>query len=446
MPKPVTAFVLSVGDELVGGLTIDTNSAHFSKELAAVGVRTVGHATVGDDQPVIEQAIREACGRAELLVVSGGIGPTPDDLTREAVAAVAGDELVTHEHWIDRIRQIWEKRGRDMPDSNRKQATAPAGGELLDNPVGTAGGVRVRIANLKSEISNTEVFVVPGVPKEARAMFADHVLPWATQRVESRGGSVIRTRALHTFGLGESDLAERLGDLLKRGHLGENLDVGTTASRGVVSVRCYARCPGEIEACESLDIIERQVREKLGDFVFGVDDDTLPSAVARCLRDHARQPILSLAESCTGGLIAKLVTDVPGSSAHFHRGLVTYSNAAKVDLLGVPRDLIDDHGAVSEPIAVAMAKGARQVEGHGIALAVTGVAGPGGGSEEKPVGTVCIALAAPGKNADPGDPFVFAKTYRFHGDREMVRLRSAYAALSLLRFHLLGHDLSKLPS
>ena len=429
----LTARILAVGDELAGGLTVDTNSAHFSRELAALGVRTLSHATVGDDRGEVERAVRELADRCDLLVISGGIGPTPDDLTREAVAAVLGDELIEHPEWTERIREIWSKRGRDMPETNRKQATAPASGDLLDNPVGTAAGVAC-------DVGGCRVFVVPGVPKEARAMFDSHVRPWATAGVADRGGRVIRTRALHTFGLGESDLADRLGDLLKRGNLGEHLDVGTTAARGVVSVRVYARCRGVQEACDSLDGVEKTVRERLGDLVFGVDDETLPEAVARCLRDHARQPIVSLAESCTGGLVAKLLTDVPGSSAHFHRGVVSYSNPAKIDMLGVPRDLITRHGAVSEPVAVAMARGVRSVEGHGIGIAVTGIAGPGGGSDDKPVGTVAIALAAPGNGPDPADPATFVRTFRFHGDREMVRLRSAFTALAMLRLHLLGHD------
>ena len=264
-------------------------------------------------------------------------------------------------------------------------------------------------------------------------MFEQHVRPAALKLSTERGGGVLRTRALHTFGMGESDLAERLGDLLKRGHLGPDLDVGTTASRGVVSVRVYARKPTVIAACDALDDVERRVRDRLGMSVFGVDGESLPDAVARCLRDHDKQPIVSLAESCTGGLIAKLLTDVPGSSAHFHRGFVTYSNQSKVDLLGVPRETIDRHGAVSIETAAAMAEGVRAVEGHGIGISVTGVAGPGGGSDDKPVGTVCIGLAAPGGT-------VVAERFGFHGDREMVRLRSAYMALAMLRYYLRGED------
>ena len=428
-PPPV-ARVLAVGDELVSGLTVDTNSAYVAQQLAGVGVRTVAHATVDDDQKAIEKALREHAAACDLLVVTGGIGPTPDDLTREALASVVGRPVVIDEGWVERIRQIWTKRNRPMPESNRKQAGYPEGGELLDNPVGTAGGVRAKVGEC-------EVFVVPGVPREAIAMIGQHVLPYARQLAEGRGGRVIRTRALHTFGIGESDLAERLADVLERGRSDGDLDVGTTASKSVVSVRIYSRGPDEAAALATMDEVERTVYDRLGPLVFGRDDETLPDVVARCLRDHPRQPILSLAESCTGGMIAKLITDVPGSSAHFHRGFVTYSNQAKTDLLGVPAELIAKHGAVSEPVAVAMAEGARSIEGHGVALSVTGIAGPGGGSDEKPVGTVCLALATPDGTS--------VRTRQFHGNREMVRWRSALTALAMLRFHLLGHDPGELP-
>jgi nicotinamide-nucleotide amidase len=422
----VSARILSVGDELASGLTVDTNSAWFSRELAGEGVQVTEHATVADDLPTIVRAIQRMSDGCDLLVISGGIGPTPDDLTREALAEVVGGEVVIHDWWIERIREIWAKRGREMPEANRKQAGAPEGTYLLDNPVGTAAGVG-------ATIDVCRVFVVPGVPKEARAMFDAHVRPAAAEMSARRGGRVLRTRALHTFGMGESDLAEHLGSLLERGHLGPDLEVGTTASRGVVSVRIYASGSSLAAATERLDQVEGRVRAELGSRVFGVDDETLPAAVAKCLRKHPKQPILSLAESCTGGLIAKLLTDLPGSSAFFHRGFVTYSNDSKIKLLNVPTETIARYGAVSEETAAAMAKGVRSVQGDGVSLSVTGIAGPGGGTEAKPVGTVCIGLAGP-------DDLLMTKRYQFHGDREMVRLRSAYMALAMLRLYLIGED------
>lgn len=438
MTKALRACILSVGDELVTGLTVDTNSAYFSRELSSLGIEVIEHASVGDNQPAIEGMLRDLPHRCDFLLVSGGIGPTPDDLTRESLAAVMGEPLDEQTHWTEHLLQLWARRGRPMPEGNRKQATKPASATLLDNTAGTAAGIA-------GQLGACQVFIVPGVPKEAKVMFDAHVRPWAVSAVADRGGWALRTRALHTFGIGESDLAERLGDLLKRGSLGEDLDVGTTATQGVVSVRIYARSQSEQGACDSIDEVENRVRGILGDLVFGTDSEVLADAVARTLRFHKSQPIVSVAESCTGGLIAKLLTDSPGSSAHFHRGIVSYSNAAKEQLLGVPGELIAEHGAVSEPVAAAMARGVRALEGHGISLSVTGIAGPGGGTEAKPVGMVCIGLAAPGNDADSANPYAFTRTWHFQGDRDTIRLRSAYMALTLLRFHLLGYALDDIP-
>ena len=427
MASDLTAFLLSVGDELLSGLTVDTNSAHLSRELAGLGVRVVGHATVGDDQPTIEAAVRDAAGRAELLVVSGGIGPTPDDLTREALANVIGTEVVEDAAWVAQMEKMFAERGRTMRPGNRKQAGVPGGATMLWNPVGTAAGVR-------ATVGGCTVFVVPGVPKEMRAMADRHLVPWVRGQMETRGGKVIKARAVHTYAIGESDLAARLGDLLRR-NASETMRVGTTASRGVVSVRAYATAATEAEAVAALDGVEKQVRGELGDLVFGTDGQTLAEAVFDALRGRADRPVVATAESCTGGLIATLLTDVAGSSEHFHRGFVTYSNAAKTELLGVPASLIERHGAVSGPVVEAMARGARPA--GGVSISVSGVAGPGGGSDDKPVGTVYLALAA--------DGLTFSRRFSFPGDRETVRLRSAYMALTLLRFHLLGHDLNELP-
>ena len=441
MPSDLTAFLLSVGDELLSGLTVDTNSAHLSRELAGLGVRVVGHATVGDDQPTIETAIRDAAGRAELLVVSGGIGPTPDDLTREALANVIGTEVVEDASWVAQMEKMFAERGRVMKPGNRKQAGVPAGAAMLWNPVGTAAGVRAEIptsgaphSSLLTPHPSATVFVVPGVPKEMRAMAEQHLVPWVREQVKSRGGKVIKARAIHTYAIGESDLAARLGEMLRRDR-DDGMRVGTTASRGVVSVRAYATAADEAAAVAALDAVERQVRDELGDLVFGVDEQTLAEAVFAALRGRADKPTVATAESCTGGLIAKLLTDVAGSSEHFHRGFVTYSNAAKTELLGVPTNLIERHGAVSGPVVEAMARGATPA--GGVAISVSGVAGPGGGSDDKPVGTVFLGLAA--------DDLTFSRRFSFPGDRETVRLRSAYMALTLLRFHLLGHDLDQLP-
>ena len=447
----MNAIILSVGDELVLGQTVDTNSAWISQQLAAVGCGVVAHMTVGDDQRAIEQAIRESAGRCDFLIVSGGIGPTEDDLTRQALGVVLGQPLELSEMWMERLRGFFEKRGRRMPETNRIQAMIPHGAQLIDNTAGTAAGIRAVLdeaviaraavderaavpgtqpaapetpsatAGLK-----TEVFVMPGVPKEMKIMFARDVLP----TVESRGaGAAIVSRTLHTLGLGESWVAERLGELMQRGR---NPSVGTTVSHGIVSIRVNSRFDSRQRATEELQKTVAACRAALGDLIFGEDDETLPQVVGQMLRDAGRT--VATAESCTGGLLAKMLTDIPGSSAYFTQGWVTYTNESKSRQLAVPADVIRQHGAVSEPTVTHMAAGALERSGSQYACAISGVAGPDGGTPDKPVGTVCIAFAW----NDPTGAGTTARTFNFPGDREMIRDRSAKMALAMVRYHLMG--------
>ena len=409
------AAVLSVGDELVLGQTVDTNSAWISGQLAAAGCDLVGHATADDDRGRIADLVRFWAGRCNLLVVSGGLGPTEDDLTREALADVLGVPLEPRDDLLATLRAWFEGRGRTMREGNVKQATLPAGADSVPNPVGTAPGVAATIGGCR-------VVVVPGVPKEMRRMVTDHVLPWARAR---GGGAVVLSRTLHTFGHGESDVAATLGDLHARGR---NPSVGTTVSGGVVSLRLNCRADGRSEAERLLDETEQQCRRALGPILYGRDDATLQQAVVELLREKGQ--IVATAESCTGGLIAAMLTDVPGSSAAFGRGWVTYADAAKTNLLGVPPGVLEANGAVSEPVVRHMADAARRLADSHYAIAVSGIAGPAGGSAQKPVGTVWLALASPAETT--------AHRYHFPGDRAMVRDRAAKTALQTLRFALLG--------
>lgn len=412
------AIVLSVGDELVLGQTVDTNSAWISQQLAAVGVDIHSHATVGDAQADIEAAMRTAIATADAVVVSGGIGPTADDVTRQALAAVMNVPLEINDAWLNHILQWFAKLGRPMPDTNRVQAMIPRGATMIFNHHGTASGVAATVGKVR-------VFLMPGVPKEMKKMFERDVLPvLATEG----GGSAIVQRMVHTFGGGESTIAERLGELMKRGR---NPSVGTTVAGGVVSVRINSRFASPEEATREADATLGLVRTALGDFIYGEDGGSIPAALMMLLK--ANSATVATAESCTGGLLAKYLTDLPGSSAYFDRSWVTYSNAAKTEMLGVPADLITSHGAVSEPVAIAMASGARERAKATYALAISGIAGPDGGSEAKPVGTVCIALASPRG--------VAVRTFLFPGDREMIRDRSAKMAMTMLRFELLGKSL-----
>jgi nicotinamide-nucleotide amidase len=413
------AIILSIGDELVLGQTVDTNSAWISQQLVAVGCAVMQHTTVADDQSSIERAIRETAPRCDVLIISGGIGPTEDDLTRQAVASVMGVELKLNEAWLARLNDFFSRLGRTMPQSNRIQAMIPRGATIIENTAGTAAGIRCTLT------AGCDLFVMPGVPKEMKSMFTRDVLPVVTH---ASSGAAIVSRTLHTFGMGESWVAERIGSLMMRQL---NPSVGTTVANGYVSLRINARFGDKGNATTEAERVAAACRERLGDIVFGEDEQTLPQAVAGLLVHHRSSALtVATAESCTGGLLAKLLTDIPGSSDYFRQGWITYSNDAKMRELGVSADTLAHHGAVSVEVAREMSAGARLRAGADHALSITGIAGPGGGSEEKPVGTVCISLAA-GQG-------VIARRFHFPGDRETIRDRSAKMALSMLRYHLLG--------
>lgn len=441
----MNAIILSIGDELVLGQTVDTNSAWLSQQLASAGVRVIEHVTVADDLNQIALAIGHAITKCRLLLISGGLGPTADDLTRQALARVMNAPLEENEVWLNELRRFFEARGRAMPPINRIQAMIPRGARMLFNHAGTAAGISATLRPRELHYTDAsdamraaqdpappdcEVFVMPGVPKEMKAMFTTDVLPFVRS---AAGGGVILSRTLHTFGLGESAIAERLGGLMRRDR---NPSVGTTVSGGVVSLRVNAEFDDATSARAQLDETVNACRAALGSLIYGQDEQTLAEVVAGLLLADpaARQwaPAVATAESCTGGLVAKMLTDVPGSSQYFREGWVTYTNEAKTNNLSVPAEIINQHGAVSEPVVRAMAQGAVNLSGACYALALSGIAGPGGGTPEKPVGTVWIALAHPA-GCD-------ARHFLFPGDREMIRDRAAKMALALLRFHLLGEQ------
>ncbi len=415
------AIVLSIGDELVLGQTVDTNSAWLSAQLATIGWQVAAHVTVGDDQRAIEAAISDSASRCDVLIVSGGLGPTKDDLTRFAVASVLSQPLEINAGWLEQMEKMFHSRGRVMAESNRGQAMIPRGARLIHNPAGTAAGID---ADLNSTPAHTcRLFVLPGVPREMQIMFERSIKPVLA---DMGGGGVILARTLHTFGLGESNIGEMLGELMDRGR---NPSVGTTVSGGVVSVRIAARYQQRQEAEKKLGETAAECGRRLGDLIYGTEEQTLASVVAGLLTENSVRTVAT-AESCTGGLLAKMLTDIPGSSRYFQRGWITYSNDAKTQLLGVDPALLETHGAVSEPVVKAMAQSARQKSGADFGLAISGIAGPDGGTAQKPVGTVCIALAH--------EAGTVARTFNFPGDREGVRDRSAKMALAMLRFQLLA--------
>jgi nicotinamide-nucleotide amidase len=436
------AALLSIGDELSLGQTLDTNTRWMADRLFSLGVRVVEHATVEDDAGRIAGALRRLGSQASLVVCTGGLGPTADDMTREAVASVVGAPLVEDPPSVEHLERWFAGRG-GLPAINRVQALRPASGESLENPNGTAPGLRV-----PDPERSAEVFCLPGPPHEMRPMFERFVEPFARGLADG----VTHARLLLTFGLGESRIAEILGDLMDRDREARGLPVvGTTASLGVVTCRLRASGRGAAEADAGLDEAEAAVRARLagadaGGVVFdrrdlargdsGETQTALAGAVVFALR--SREERLAVVESCTGGLLGGAITAVPGSSDVFAGGWQTYSNEMKSAMVGVPAAVLGEHGAVSGECAIAMARGALGRLGDaGIgcthALGITGVAGPGGGSEAKPVGTVWIGLAS---RDDGGAVGAEARRFRFRGGREAVRAWSTTAALGMLRLRL----------
>jgi nicotinamide-nucleotide amidase len=414
------AEIVSTGEELVLGATIDTNSAWLSVRLSELGIPVLRHTAVGDDLDQIVEALRGACSRAELVLMTGGLGPTEDDLTRPALAALTGRPLVTDPAALEQIRERFARMGRPMPPENAVQATHPEGSRMIANPHGTAPGIHAVVSTGAG--NSADVFAMPGVPREMFPMFESAVLPF----VGARGGSgkVMLIRMLSCFGLGESVIGERIKPLMKRGR---NPSVGTNVKDFVVRVRVTGVFPTAEEAAAAVDADVAAVRSALGEHVFGEGEETLQHAVGRLLAE--RRTTVAVAESCTGGLVAGMLTDVPGISAHFLEGVVSYSNAAKVRLLGVRESTLAAHGAVSARTAEEMAAGCRERSGADLAVSLTGIAGPGGGTADKPVGLVFMGLS-------DGTGTV-SRRFQFVGDRDQIRDRAAKTALNLLRLRLL---------
>ncbi len=420
-----TAYILSIGDELLFGHTVDTNAARLAERCTLLGWRIAGQKTVGDVTPDIVAAFREAAEKADFVIATGGLGPTPDDRTRSALAEAMGVGLWEDPEAIREIADRFARFGRPMADINRVQALIPEGAERIVNPNGTAPGIQGRLGNAR-------VFCMPGVPREMRTMFEDSIAPL----MEGAPGATSEVmRRLHMCGRGESDIGLALRDIM-----GEksNPEVGTTVAESIVSVRIYARGETRAEAEHIADSAEAKIRAVLGDDIFGADGETLPECAVKLLKE--REAHLVTAESCTGGMLASMLVDVPGVSDVFLEGLVTYSNDAKKARLRVPAATLDAHGAVSRETAAAMAEnllrfgeypGAKRM----FSLATTGVAGPGGGTPEKPAGTVWIACAA--LNAD-GTGSTRTMLYKTIAGRHGVRFRAANAALDLLRRTILG--------
>ncbi len=403
--------ILSTGDELLTGQVVDTNSVWLMDRLWDLGVMVRRKTLVGDDRADLDLAIRETSARADLVVMSGGMGPTEDDLTSERVAAVLGVPLELHEPSLRAIEDRFRRFGRTMTPNNEKQARFPRGAEVIPNRFGTAPGFAVKLGR-------AEVVCLPGVPVEFKGLCEEWLLP----RVAGRIGEIPASRVLKLFGVPESHADHAMRPVMDDAtHSGVRF--GFRAHWPEVHLKWSVPGP---DAPTRADRIAAAVRAIFGDAVWGEGKDELPELVVARLA--ARGERVALAESCTGGLLAELVTRVPGASAVLDLGVVAYANEAKEKVLGVPPALLAAHGAVSEPVARALAEGIRRAAGARWGVAITGIAGPTGGTPEKPVGTVHVALAGPGGTEH------LQRLYR--GDRERIRRQAAYEALNLLRLAL----------
>ncbi len=417
------AVILSIGDELALGQTVDTNSAYLAAKLAGSGITTLYHQTLADDRALIADAINQAAQAADLVLISGGLGPTLDDLTRQALADALKADLHEDPASLEMIQTFFADRKIDMSDANRVQAMLPLGTTMIPNACGTAPGIQ-------ATLHHADLFVMPGVPQEMRAMLNASILP-ALKHHTATAPTILTTK-INTFGMGESALGKILSDLMQRN---QNPIVGTTVTAGIVSVRVRSESDNAHEAQARLDETVALIEQRLTPITFGRDDQTLASTLVTTLKNA--NLMVATAESCTGGLIGKLITDVPGSSSIYAGGWVTYTNQLKQSQLDVPQDLIQQHGVVSAPVVCAMALGALKQTNADIALSVSGIAGPTGGTPNKPVGTVWLGLAH--KNTPNNTPNSKAILVRLPGDRQAIRNRAALSALQWLRLHLANH-------
>ncbi len=416
--QEVRVEILTIGTELLLGQTIDTNAAYIGEALAAAGIDVHWKSTVGDHEARIREALRTALTRSEIVIMTGGLGPTEDDLTCRAIAAELDRPLILDQTVLESIRRRFTERALVMSGNNERQAMIPEDAAVLPNPHGTAPGLAIRVGDGRM------VMAVPGVPSEMRPMLKEQVIPRLREVFGVR--SRIRSRTLKACGITESALDETISDLVR---LSRNPTIAVLAYPDEIHIRLTVKTESELEGDRLLDDLETTIRTRLGEFLFGRDEERLEEVVGRLLL--GAKATVAVAESCTGGLVCHRLTNLPGSSAYFIRGEVVYSNDVKERLLGVPHELIAEHGAVSRPVALAMAVGMRQIAGTDLAMGITGIAGPGGGTTTKPVGLTYVALAS--------DDDVTCREYRFLSDRDTNKLLASQKALDILRRHLLSH-------
>ncbi|HEV7905012.1 MAG TPA: competence/damage-inducible protein A [Pyrinomonadaceae bacterium] len=410
----LTAEIIAIGSELLTPDRSDTNSLWLTEKLNAIGIEVKLKTIVGDDDARLEETIKDALRRSRVVIATGGLGPTEDDITRKIAARAMGRRLVLNETILDELRAKFMRWGRTMPEINTRQAMIIEGAEVLDNPHGSAPGMYL-------EHEGRSVVLLPGPPREMRPMYETYI---NAKLVEKAGDVRVARRVLRVSGLGESAVDERIAPVYTQY---KNPQTTILFNRSEIEIHLTAQGRSEKEAELLLDGLAGQIEERLGDAIFAFRGEQMEEIIG--LRLAVSGFTLAVAESCTGGLIAERLTQVPGSSNYFMEGVVSYSNDAKVRLLGVPSDLIAEYGAVSAPVAEAMAEGVRERAGTDFGLSVTGIAGPGGGTEDKPVGLVYIALS--------DDAHTEHRKLLLPGDRQLIRWRASQAALDLLRRRLI---------
>ncbi len=411
------AEIVTIGEELITGHTVDRNAAFIAQSLTDLGFSVRRITTVGDSLEAMEEVFRDALRRVRIVITTGGLGPTDDDITKKAIVRLFKRNLIYHEEVLEDIRRRYAARGIEMPAINQNQALLPQGAELFTNKLGSALGICI--------VEKGHVFIsLPGVPVELRQIMTDSVGPYL-QGIKK--GPSLYVRKLRTTGIIESKLAEMIVPELE---LPQGVKLAYLPAYSGVDLRLYAEVEDELEAREKVQQVERYLEKVCGKYVYGYDLDTLEGIVGQLLRDNDKT--VSVAESCTGGELGRQLTSVPGSSAYFVGGVLSYTNQAKIDKLGVDPDIIGEHGAVSEECARAMAEGCRREFATDYAVSVTGIAGPGGGTEDKPVGTTYIAVSSAHSTR--------VKLFRLGSDRSVNRHRSVYAAMEMLRREILDID------
>jgi nicotinamide-nucleotide amidase len=413
------AWIVAVGSELLTPFRVDTNSLAITERLNAIGIDVRLKFVVGDDVDELASIFERGIGHIDVIVCTGGLGPTEDDITRDGLTRALKVPIDVDEAIVERIRQRFERRGLTMPENNRRQGIVPRGATIVENPRGTAPGLWV-------EREGTSIAVLPGPPREMTPMLEALI----AERLQPRtAGAGLFRRVLKLTGRTESDVDQRAHQAYGR-WLFAPVPIATTilAVMGSIELHLTASAASRAEAEAALDAAVQELRDLLGTTIYSVDGRQLEAVIGDLVRD--KRLTLAVAESCSGGLLASRITDVPGSSEYFDRGVVCYSNRAKEEMLGVPAALIAAHGAVSEPVASAMAGGIAERSGSDIGIGITGIAGPGGGTPEKPVGTVAIAVKTPSATQ--------IRTFQFLGGRDMVKFQSAQAAMNMLRLMLLS--------